>query len=131
MYWMSKHQKEMSNIMLIRNKKANKVARKRLLVAESHLKVNNRELFFEEIHKAMWGYLSDKLSIPVSNLTSDNARLELKTKEIDDVDIEEFMRIISVCEFARFAPATDTSEMNLLYDSAHQLISKLEQIIKK
>jgi hypothetical protein len=131
MYWMSKHQKEMSNITLIRNKKANKVARRRLLVAESHLKVNNRELFFEEIHKAMWGYLSDKLSIPLSNLTSDNARLELKAKEIDDVDIEEFMRIISVCEFARFAPANDTSEMNLLYDSAHLLISKLEQIIKK
>jgi len=79
----------------------------------------------------MWGYLSDKLSIPVSNLTSDNARLELKAREIDDLDIEEFMRIISVCEFARFSPAIDNSEMSLLYDSAHQLIIKLEQIIKK
>jgi hypothetical protein len=130
-YLMSKHQKEMSNIMLIRNKKANKVARKRLQVAESHLKTNNRDLFFEEIHKVMWGYLSDKLSIPVSNLTSDNARIELKSREILDDDIEEFMRIISVCEYARFSPATDNSEMNLLFSSAHQLIMKLEQIIKK
>lgn len=130
-YLMSKHQKEMSNIMLIKNKKANKVARKRLQVAELHLKGNNRDLFFEEIHKAMWGYLSDKLSIAISNLTSDNARLELKAREIDDNDIEEFMRIISVCEYARFAPATDNSEMNQLFNSAHELIMKLEQIIKK
>ncbi|RPH32541.1 MAG: protein BatD [Bacteroidales bacterium] len=130
-YYMGKHQKELSDIRLIKNKKANKVARKRLLIAESHLKTNSRDLFFEEIHKAMWGYLSDKLSIPVSNLTSDNARIELKAKEIDDIDIEEFMRIISVCEYARFSPATDDSEMNSLFNSAHQLIMKLEQIIKK
>ncbi len=130
-YLMSKHQEELSNIMLIKNKKANKVARKRLLVAESHLKANKRELFFEEIHKAMWGYLSDKLSIPVSNLTSDNARIELKSREVDDTDIEEFMRIISVCEYARFAPVIDNSEMSSLFDSAHNLIIKFEQIIKK
>ncbi|NOU19158.1 MAG: protein BatD [Bacteroidales bacterium] len=131
MFLMSKHQKEISDIMLIKNKKANKVARKRLQVAELHLKENRREQFFEEIHKAMWGYLSDKLSIPISNLTSDNARIELKSRDIADNDIEEFMRIISVCEYARFAPATDNSEMSLLYNSAHQLISKLEQIIKR
>lgn len=130
-YLMSKHQKEMSNIMLIRNKKANKVARKRLQVAESHLKTNNRDLFFEEIHKAMWGYLSDKLSISISNLTSDNARMELKAREIADEDIEEFMRIISVCEYARFAPSTENSEMSLMYNSAHELISKFEQNLKK
>lgn len=130
-YIMSKHQREMSDIMLTRNKKANKVARKRLQIAESHLKTDNKEQFFEEIHKAMWGYLADKLSISLSNLTSDNARIELEKREINNDDIEEFMRIISVCEFARFAPKTEHSEMNSLYDSAHQLISKLEQIIKK
>jgi len=130
-YLMSKHQKELSDIMLIRNKKANKVARKRLQIAESHLKSNGRDLFFEEIHKAMWGYLSDKLCIPISSLTSDNARIELNSREVPDVDIEEFMRIISVCEFARFAPATDNSEMSLLFKSSHELIMKFEQIIKK
>jgi len=128
---MSKHQKELSDIMLIKNKKANKVARKRLQIAESHLKTNNRDLFFEEIHKAMWGYLSDKLSIPVSSLTSDNVRVELKSRDISDADIEEFMRIISVCEYARFAPAVDNSEMNSLFSSALELIMKFEQIIKK
>lgn len=130
-YFMGKHQKELSDIMLIKNKKANRVARKRLQIAESHLKSNNRDLFFEEIHKAMWGYLSDKLSIPISSLTSDNVRIELKSREINDTDIEEFMRIISVCEYARFAPATDNSEMNLLFGSALELIMKFEQIIKK
>ncbi|HCT30094.1 MAG TPA: hypothetical protein DIW31_05055 [Bacteroidales bacterium] len=130
-YYMSKYQKELSDIMLVKNKKANKIARKRLHIAESHLKANNRELFFEEIHKAMWGYLSDKLSIPVSNLTSDNARTEMSTKGITYVDIEEFMQIISVCEFARFAPAADNSEMSILFNRAHELIMKFEGIIKK
>ena len=130
-YYTSKHQKEMSDIMLIRNKKANKVARKRLQLAESYLKAENRDLFFEEVHKTMWGYLSDKLSIPVSNLTSENARNELVNRAINETDIDEFMRIISVCEYARFSPATDNSEMSLLYNSAHELIMKFEQIIKK
>lgn len=130
-YLMSKHQKEISNIMLIKNKKANKVARKRLQVAESHLKTNNRELFFEEIHKAMWGYLSDKLSIPVSKLTSETARLEMSARSMDETDIEEFMRIIGVCEYARFAPSTEISEMSSLYNSAIELISQFEQNLKK
>ncbi|MHC1704594.1 MAG: BatD family protein [Tenuifilaceae bacterium] len=131
MYMMSKHQREMSDIMLIKNKKANKVARKRLQIAETHLKTNSKESFFEEIHKAMWGYLADKLSIPISNLTSDNARVELEKRKINGEDIDEFLRIISVCEYARFAPITEHSEMNTLYQSAHQLILKLEQTIKK
>ncbi len=130
-YYMSKHQKELSDIMLVKNKKANKIARKRLQIAESHLKTSNRDLFFEEIHKAMWGYLSDKLSIPVSLLTSDNARIEMSNRSIADSDVEEFMQIISVCEFARFAPATDNSEMSLLFNRAHELIMKFESIIKK
>jgi hypothetical protein len=117
--------------MLVKNKKANKVARKRLQIAESHLKTDNRDLFFEEIHKAMWGYLSDKLSIPVANLTSDNARIEMSSRGIADSDIEEFMQIISVSEFARFAPATDNSEMSLLFRRALELIMKFESIIKK
>jgi len=130
-YYMGKHRKELSDIMLVKNKKANKIARKRLQIAESHLKTNNRDLFFDEIHKAMWGYLSDKLSIPVSLLTSDNARIEMSNKGITDSDIEEFMQIISVSEFARFAPATDNSEMSLLFNRAHELIMKFESIIKK
>lgn len=131
MYYMSKHQKELTDIMLVKNKKANKVARKRLQIAESHLKTDNRDLFFEEIHKAMWGYLSDKLSIPVANLTSDNARIEMTSRGIADSDIEEFMQIISVSEFARFAPATDNYEMSLLFRRALELIMKFESIIKK
>lgn len=117
--------------MLIRNKKANNVALKQLQMAESHLKADNKDLFFEEIHKAMWGYLADKLSIPISNLTSDTARTELEAKNVGQQDIEEFMRIINVCEYARFAPKAEHSEMNSLFQSSYNLISKLEQIIKK
>ena len=120
----------MSDIMLIKNRRANKVARKRLQYAENYLKSDSKEQFFEEIHKAMWGYLADKLSITIADLTTERAKEELLQKGIANEDIEEFFRIISVCEFARFAPKTEQSEMNTLFESAHLLISKLEQNIK-
>jgi len=130
-FFFDKHRKEMSDIMLIKNKRANKIAKKRLQHAENYLKNDNKELFFEEIHKALIGYLSDKLKITIADLTTDRAKDELIILNIDMVDIDELVRIVSVCEFARFAPKTEHSEMSSLYQSAHQLISKLEQLIKK
>ncbi|MDR1437359.1 MAG: BatD family protein, partial [Candidatus Symbiothrix sp.] len=64
--------KQNANIALMRTRKANKVATKRLKTANSYLKEDQREAFYDEILKAVWGYLSDKLSIPVSSLTKDN-----------------------------------------------------------
>jgi len=127
----NKHRKEMSDIMLIKNKRANKIAKKKLQLAEKYLKTDSKEQFFEEIHKALIGYLSDKLRITIADLTTERAKDELKLRGIDGNDIEELNRIITVCEFARFAPKTEHSEMSSLYQSAHQLISKLEQLIKK
>jgi len=126
-----KRRREMSNIALIKNRKANRVAQKRLQVAEKHLRADSKAQFFEEVHKGIWGYLSATRIIPYANLTSDSAREELAKRGIENADIEELMRIIGVCEYARFAPKAEHSEMDSLYQSAHRLISKLEQAIRK
>lgn len=126
----NKHRVEMSNIMLIRNRRANKVANRRLQVASNHLKSDNKEQFYEEVHKAVWGYLSDKLSITIADLTTERVKDELRIRNIPEEAIDEFSRIISVCEYARFAPKAEQSEMSTLFDSAHIFISKLEQNIK-
>jgi hypothetical protein len=95
------------------------------------LNQDNAEKFYEEIHKALWGYTADKLSIPIANLNSDRVKDELTERMIDMADIEEFVRIIDVCEFARFAPNNEHSQMSTLYEATYSLISKFEQTLGK
>jgi hypothetical protein len=123
--------KENSDIALMRTKKANKFASKRLKAANKYLKENKREAFYEEIMKALWGYLSDKLSIPVSNLTKDNAESELQKYGTDESLIQEFIRILNTAEFARFAPSRSHEEMDELYNRTVDAINKMENTLKK
>ena len=95
------------------------------------LNQDNAEKFYEEIHRALWGYTADKLSIPIANLNSDRVKEELSKRGVDNIDIEEFIRIIDVCEFARFAPNKEHSQMDALYESTYTLISKFEQTLGK
>jgi hypothetical protein len=123
--------KENANIALMRTKKANKVANKRLKFAGKRLKENNREAFYDEILRALWGYLSDKLSIPVSCLTKDNVESELFRYGADEVLIYELMNILNTCEFARYAPSQGAAEMDELYKAVIQAMNSMENTIKK
>ena len=122
---------ENANIALVRTKKANKVASKRLKLAGKLLKENKKEEFYDEVLKAVWGYLSDKLNIPVASLTKDNVETELSRYGADETLINQFMDILNTCEFARYAPAQDASGMDKLYDETVQTIDKMENTIKK
>jgi len=126
-----KQAKENANIALVRTKKANKVASKRLKTAEKLLKENKKEGFYDEILKALWGYLSDKLNIPVASLTKDNVEIELTKYGVGKPLIKEFMDILNTCEFARYAPGRGSQEMDKLYDSTVNAIDKMENTIKK
>src|SRR5690606_38626169 len=100
-----KKAKENANIALMRNKKANSVAKKRLKAAAGFMKQNNNEAFHESILKAFWGYLSDKLGIPVAELNRESAVKVLQNKNVEQTVIDNFVEVIDQCEFARFAPA--------------------------
>ncbi len=126
-----KQAKENANIALVRTKKANKVASKRLKTAGKLLKENKKERFYDEILKALWGYLSDKLNIPVASLTKDNVEAELTKYGVGESLIKEFIDILNTCEFARFAPSRDSQEMDKLYASTVSAIDKMENTIKK
>ncbi|MDR1119384.1 MAG: BatD family protein [Dysgonamonadaceae bacterium] len=123
--------KENANIALMRTKKANKVAGKRLKIAGKLLKENNREAFYDEILRTLWGYLSDKLSIPVASLTKDNVENELFKYGADEILIYELMKILNTCEFARYAPSQGATEMDELYKAVIQAMNKMENTIKK
>lgn len=122
---------ENSNVSLVKNKKANKVAQRRLKLAQKLLNEGNKDKFYEEVLKAVWTYLSDKLSIPIASLTKDRVESELSSHNVDSVVINQFIQILNTCEFARYAPNSGQQEMGNLYDETLQAISNLEELYKK
>lgn len=122
--------KENENIVLVKNKQANKVALKRLKEAAVFLKNNQAEQFYEAVIKALWGYLSDKLSIPVADLNREKAASALLEKGISQDVVSELMKIIDDCEFARYAPAAFSGTMNEIYDGAAKVMGIFEKLIK-
>jgi hypothetical protein len=126
-----KKARENANIALMRNKKANRVARKRLKAAASFMKQNNNEAFHESILKAFWGYLSDKLGIPVAELNRESAISGLQNKNVDQSIIDDLVVVVDQCEFARYAPASGSEARSELYSKAETTMSRLEKQIRK
>lgn len=122
--------KESANLTLVKNKRANKVALKRLREASGYLKNNQAEQFYESVIKALWGYLSDKLSIPVADLNRERASENLLSRGISQETVSELMKIIDDCEFARYAPAAFSGTMNEIYDGAAKVMGIFEKQIK-
>jgi hypothetical protein len=122
---------ENANLTLVRTKKANKVAVKRLKIANRLLKENRKNEFYDEILKTMWGYMSDKLSIPVSQLSKENIAAELAGKGVDASLIDEMQDVLNEGEFARYAPGDAGATMDKVYSRAMDVISKMENSIKK
>ncbi len=119
-----------ANIAMMRTKKANKVAIRRLKKAGSLLQKNEKDAFYDEVLKGLWGYVSDKLNIPMSKLSKDNITEKLHNYGLDDALIEEFLLMLDNCEFARFAPSSDNQAMGNIYTDALNVISKMENSIK-
>ena len=121
---------ENANVAKVRTKKANKVATKRMKNAGKLLAEKKSEAFYDEVLKALWGYISDKLSIPVSQLSKDNIEEELQKHQVADELIKEFINNLNDCEFARYAPGNQDEKMDKIYSSAIDVISKMENSIK-
>lgn len=122
--------KESANLALVRNKRANKVALKRLREAARFLKNNQAEQFYESVIKALWGYLSDKLSIPVADLNRESTAINLLKRGVDQEVVTELLKIIDDCEFARYAPAAFSGTMKEIYDGAAKVMGIFEKQIK-
>ena len=122
---------ENANVAKVRTKKANKVATKRMKNAGKLLAEKKSEAFYDEVLKALWGYISDKLSIPVSQLSKDNIEEELQKNQVADELIKEFINNLNDCEFARYAPGNQDEKMDKIYSSAIDVISKMENSIKR
>ncbi|MGM9817925.1 MAG: BatD family protein [Paludibacteraceae bacterium] len=131
-FWFFRKQaKENADIIKVRNRKANKIAQKRLRTAEKYLKEQKKEDFYSELLKAIWGYLCDKLSIPQAQLNKDNVETELRKHNLEEDSIQDFMQVLNNCEFAQYAPGENIEARDHLYADTIRIITLLEERIKK
>lgn len=118
------------NTVLVKNRRANKVAVQRFRQAERYMREGNRHAFYEEMLRALWGYMGDKLNIPVSSLTKENIREELQRRGCPAEDATRYTDIISRCDEAQYSPA-ESVQMSDIYKEGVGMISRIESIIKR
>lgn len=121
---------ENANLVKSRRKKANKTASRRLKQASKLLAENKKNEFYDEVSKALWGYMSDKLNIPVAELTKDNIESKLAGIHTPEELTKAFLDTLNDCEFARYAPGDENEAMDKIYASAVDVISRMEDQIK-
>jgi hypothetical protein len=129
-YWRNQIRLQ-SNFELMKTRKAEKMARKRLKKARIFMDKKQEDEFYDEIFRTLWGYLSDKLSIPVSILNKENVSGAFKAKKVPAELSDAFINTLNDCEFARFAPGKKEDRMADIYSKTLETIIKLEKELKK
>ena len=122
---------ENANMAKMKTKKAGKVANRRLKIARQKMRDNDKAGFYDEILKAIWGYLGDKLSMPVSELSKDNISAKLTERQVSEELVGECLSLIGECEFARYAPSLSSTPESQVYDKVNELMDRLENAIKR
>ena len=115
-----------ADLRLVRTRKASRLARVRLKQADKMRKEGRQDRFYEEIGRAIWGYLSDKMNIETSALSRERVIGEMEQRGVDGETINEFLGILDESEFSRFAPSAEKSDVDRLYRDAAELVRKLE-----
>ena len=119
-----------ADVVGTKNRKATKMALKRLQLANTFLKQNLYTAFYEELHKALLGFISDKLNIPVAELSRDRISESLKEGNVEESSVNTFISILDACEFARYAPDAGHEAMEAHYKSALDVISSIDSNMK-
>ena len=122
---------ENANLVKQRAGKANKVAVKRLKKAAKLMKSGKDAAFYDEVLRALWGYVGDKLSMPVDQLSRENISQKLSVYQVSEETISQFIGALDECEFARYAPGDATGNMNKVYDAAVTAITQIANTMKK
>lgn len=123
--------KERANVQLMRVKRASKVAQKRLKRARRHMEAADHTAFYAEVLTAVWGYLSDKLGIPVSELNKENIDAELEVYGVNAELRSQLLALLEKCEFAQYAPELPGNDMRTIFDEAATIMNKLENVKRK
>ncbi len=121
-----KRMKANANVALSRGKKANKVALRRMKTAKKLLDAHDTGKFYDEVLRALWGYVGDKFNMSQESLNKENIEQSLTSRQVPQEQIGQFMKVLNDCEFARYAPGDVNETMENVYNSAISAISKME-----
>lgn len=127
------HKRAIDNADLVKMKvkKANKIATKRLRQANKLMLAGKTNEFYDEVLRALWGYVGDKLNMPAEKLSRENISEKLQSHNVDDNTISKFLSAIDDCEMMRFAPGDPEGNMNKTFESAMTAIMEIENVMKK
>ena len=120
-----------ADVVRIKGKKANRIATKRLRKASKLMIQGKSEEFYDEVLRALWGYVGDKLNMAIEELSRDNISQTLANHSVDDATIQKFTDALTECEFERFAPGDPAGNMNKTFESAMTAIIEIERVMKK
>ncbi|MGD1846050.1 MAG: protein BatD, partial [Salibacteraceae bacterium] len=118
-----------SDVVGQRQRKANRIANQRLSEARKAMDQGAKNAFYEAVFKALYGFVGDKLNLPVSELNKANIRENLLGKQVAESTVNELIAVLDRCEMARFAPVSDTTEQ-AIYDQSANIIRQLEGHLK-
>lgn len=119
-----------SDMAVFNSRRADKLARRRLRKAAAAIKKNDKDMFYDELLSALWGYMSDKLRMPTSELLRDNIRQMLQSRGISEENIDAFIRNIDDAEFAKYSSAGGRENLDKAYGDAARIINSLEREFK-
>lgn len=120
-----------ADLVKMKGKKANKIATKRLRQANKLMLAGKSNEFYDEVLRALWGYVGDKLNMPAEKLSRENISEKLQSHNVDDNTISKFLSAIDDCEMMRFAPGDPKGNMNKTFESAMTAIMEIENVMKK
>lgn len=120
-----------ADLVKMKGKKANKIATKRLRQANKLMLAGKTNEFYDEVLRALWGYVGDKLNMPAEKLSRENISEKLQSHNVDDNTISKFLSAIDDCEMMRFAPGDPEGNMNTTFESAMTAIMEIENVMKK
>lgn len=129
-FFVRRRDKQMSNLTLLKMKKATGVATKRLALARKQLGTDKEELAFEEILKALWGYIGDKFTVPQSELSKEKVTEILSSKNVSEEIIQLFHKSIDACEMARYAGTAMGIKAQTVYENSEKVINGIEEKVK-
>jgi hypothetical protein len=131
LFFVRQHIKANSDITAVKERKAAKLAKKQLTVAEKHMQTNSKDAFFTEVLNALNKYIGDKFALPIADLSKDKIKEMLLYKNVKEETANHLIETLNTCEYAKYAPSSVTGDLKQVYQDTIELISQIEEQIKK
>ncbi|MES2761993.1 MAG: BatD family protein [Bacteroidota bacterium] len=131
LFLVRQHIKANSNITAVKERKAAKLAKKQLVVAEKHMQANNKEAFFNEVLNALNKYIGDKFALSIVDLSKEKISEMLLSRHVSEETTKNVIETLNTCEYAKYAPSAVTGDLKKVYQDTVELISQIEEQIKK